>query len=398
MSNNNQTLTCNFCGKGREEVSKLVVANDAGICNECISLCSGILRQETNDNIRASKRHEKSLDPIKIKEYLDCYVIGQDKAKEYVAVAVTNHYKRIFFNTDIEVEKSNLLIQGPTGVGKTLIAKMIAKYLDVPFVVADATTLTEAGYVGDDVEVLIERLLAAADYDVELCERGIIFVDEIDKIGRKSESASITRDVSGEGVQQALLKLVEGTKCTVKVGEGKRADEFEIDTSKILFIAGGAFVGLEQIVERRTKGSAIGFSSATPSSNTDVSVLPMDIVQYGMIPEFVGRFPCIAQMSELSIDDLKRVLTEPKNNLIAQMSFYFQTDGIEIEFLPEAVDAIAELAYNMHVGARGLRTILEKALVPYMYSLRKLNRQGIKKIIIDASSVKYQTDPKFITE
>lgn len=399
MSDNTvQTLHCNFCGKGRNEVEKLIVANNAGICNECITLCSSILTKETNDKIRSDKKLSKTLDPVKIKQHLDEYVIGQDDAKMALAVGVVNHYKRVFLNTDLELEKSNILIHGPTGSGKTLLAKTIAKYLNVPFVIADATTLTEAGYVGEDVESVIGRLLSEADNDIERCEQGIVFIDEVDKITRKSESATLTRDVSGEGVQQALLKLVEGTKCRVSVSGGKKhpsLDQVEIDTSKILFIAGGAFVGLDKIVERRNKGTSIGFVSNDNKIN-NLQTESDDFVKFGMIPEFCGRFPIAVAIDELTVEDLVKVLLEPKNNLIAQMQFYFEVDNVELEFSPESIVSIAELAYNTKLGARGLKTILERVLMPYMYNIMELKEQGVSKIQITEDVIELNTTPNFV--
>lgn len=392
--NANQTLTplvhCNFCGKSRNEVEKLIVANDAGICNECITLCSSILIKETNDTIRKDKKVTKALDPMKIKAYLDQYIIGQDAAKVAISVGVVNHYKRVFFESPVELEKSNILIFGPTGSGKTLLAKTIAKYLNVPFVVADATTLTEAGYVGDDVESIISTLLSAADNDVERCEQGIVFLDEVDKISRKSESASISRDVSGEGVQQALLKLVEGTKCKVSVGGSKKhpaMDQVEVDTSKILFIAGGAFADLARIAERRQKGTGIGF--ATNNTKVDKEhYIPDDFIKFGMIPEFTGRFPISVAIDALGVDDFVRILKEPANNLLAQMKFYFESDGVELAFTEEAILATAQLAHEQGTGARGLKSILERALMPFMYALSDYKRQGIARIDITEQIIK----------
>ena len=398
MSENTLTIHCNFCGKSRNEVTKLIIANDAGICDECISLCSNILNKENNEQIRKDKKINRALDPIKIKQHLDQYVIGQDGAKIAISVGVVNHYKRIFFESSVELEKSNILLFGPTGSGQTLLAKTIARYLNVPFVIADATTLTEAGYVGDDVESIISGLLAAADNDVERCEQGIIFLDEVDKISRKSESASITRDVSGEGVQQALLKLVEGTRCRISINGSKKhpaLDQIEIDTSKILFIAGGAFSGLDAIVERRQRGTSIGFATS-PTVIDHADVIPEDFVKFGMIPEFTGRFPIAVGVDRLSQTDFVKILTEPKNNLLAQMRFYFESDEVELIFTPEAIDAVAELAYNQQIGARGLKTILERTLMPYMYTLSEVKRQGFKKIEITDKVVKYNDPPNFI--
>lgn len=388
-----QFVKCNFCGKGRSEVGKLIVANDAGICNECIDLCVGILDQDKIDKIKQDKKINKVLDPQKIKSYLDQFIVGQDAAKMTLSVAVTNHYKRVFFKPKLDVEKSNVLLFGPSGSGKTLLAKIIARYLNVPFVIADATTLTEAGYVGEDVESVIGRLLAEAEYDVERCEQGIVFLDEVDKITRKSESSTVTRDVSGEGVQQALLKLVEGTKCRVSVNGGKKhpnLDQIEVDTSKILFIAGGAFVDLDRIIEARQKGTGIGFSSQLKSTEVDrTQVVPEDFVKFGMIPEFTGRFPITVHTNELDKDSLVKILVGTKNGLIKQMQFYFDSDLVKLEFTDEAVDAIAEQALDMGVGARGLKGILEKTLMPYMYTLVELRNQGVIKITITENSVKY---------
>ena len=319
MPNNVTPMECNFCGKGRAEVEKLIVANDAGICNECIDLCSSILDKERLDRIKSDRKIKFALDPVRIKQYLDTYIIGQEATKRAVAVAVVNHYKRVFFKPKIEIDKSNLLIHGPTGSGKTLIARTIARYLNVPFVIADATTLTQAGYVGEDVESVIGRLLSEADNDIERCEQGIVFIDEIDKIGRKSETATIHRDVGGEGVQQALLKLVEGTRCKVSVNGNKKhpsLETVEIDTSNILFVAGGAFDGLDKIVERRSRHSAIGFTNSRDQPDLGARIIPQDFVKFGMIPEFVGRFPVMVGVEALTLEDMARVLLEPKNSLI----------------------------------------------------------------------------------
>ena len=398
MANNTvQFVKSNFCGKDRAEVEKLIVANDAGICNECIELCTGILDKERIDKIKQDKKVNKILDPVKIKQYLDQFVVGQDQAKMTLAVGVTNHYKRVFFKPKVEVEKSNVLLFGPTGSGKTLLVKIIARYLNVPFVIADATTLTEAGYVGEDVESVITRLLAEAEYDVERCEQGIVFLDEIDKIGRKSESASLTRDVNGEGVQQALLKLVEGTKC--KVPGHKKLEDVEVDTSKILFIAGGAFVDLDKIIANRQSGTGMGFGAAVEQAEPDrTQVSPEDFVKFGMIPEFTGRFPVTVYTEALDQAALIRILTGTKNSLIKQMQFYFESDNVDLEFTEGAVEAIAEKALAMDVGARGLRAILEKILMPYMFALGELKKQKVKKITITEKTVKYNDPALFDNE
>lgn len=397
MANTVQFVKCDFCGKDRAEVEKLIVANDAGICNECIDLCVGILDKERIDKIKQDKKITKILDPIKIKQYLDQFVVGQEQAKITLSVGVTNHYKRVFFKPKVEVEKSNILLFGPTGSGKTLLVKIIARYLNVPFVVADATTLTEAGYVGEDVESVISRLLAEADYDVDRCQQGIVFLDEIDKIGRKSESASLTRDVNGEGVQQALLKLVEGTKC--QISGPKKLETVEIDTSKILFIAGGAFVDLDKIIANRQNGTGVGFGALVDQAPPDrAQVSPEDFVKYGMIPEFTGRFPVTVHTEELDQAGLIRILTGTKNSLIKQMQFYFDSDDVGLEFTEDAIEAIADKALEMKVGARGLRAILEKILMPYMFALGELKEQKVKKIVINADSVKYNTPAIFENE
>jgi ATP-dependent Clp protease ATP-binding subunit ClpX len=391
-----QPVYCNFCNKNRTEVKKLIVANDAGICDECIELCASIISKEKNEELKKEKKLNGVLDPVKVKRYLDTHIVGQDNAKITLSVAIVNHYKRIYFKPNNEIEKSNILIFGPTGSGKTLLAKKIANYLKVPFVIADATTLTEAGYVGEDVESMIGRLLAEADYDVERCEQGIVFIDEVDKIARKSESPSV-RDVSGEGVQQALLKLVEGTKCQVKIGSNRKNvanDSVEIDTSNILFIAAGAFGDIDRIIDRRiNNNNSIGFTANSKNSQVDRTKFSTeDFIKFGMIPEFTGRFPIITHVDELDLDSLVRILLEPKNNLIKQMQFYFDIDNIELTFTDGAVLAIAEEANKMKSGARGLKGILESLLQPYLFNIESYKKSNKKKIEVTEQIVKEKFD------
>lgn len=399
MSTKNiQHVLCNFCGKSRSEVDKLIVANDAGICNECIEFCADLLTRERIKNLHADKKISRALDPVKIKNYLDEFIIGQTGAKKAMAVAVVNHYKRIYFQPELELEKSNLLIYGPTGVGKTLIARTVAQYLNVPFVIADATTLTQAGYVGDDVESVIARLFSAADYDIDRCQQGIVFIDEIDKISRKNESSNLHRDVGGEGVQQALLKLVEGTTCTISVNSGKKhmnLDTVEIDTRNILFVTGGAFDGLDKVVTTRIKGNNIGFTSSAKVEQ-DNQVLAEDFITYGMIPEFIGRFPVTVAVEKLELEDLTRILIEPKNSLLQQMQWYFEVDDVALEFEDQAIIAIAQQALERGIGARGLKTILERCLMNTMYSLNDLKSQGISKVKITESVVLHNQQPELI--
>ena len=390
------TLHCSFCGKYKNLVKKLIVGESSAICNNCIDLCTDLLKSETleNETIASEKL---PLYPDDIKSFLDKYIIGQDHAKKILSVAVSNHYKRINNKDDnIVLQKSNVLIVGPTGSGKTLLAKTVAKYLDVPFVIADATSLTEAGYVGDDVESMISRLLAAADGDVERAQRGIIFIDEIDKIARRSESASITRDVSGEGVQQALLKLVEGTICRISQA-GKRKhpgqDMIEIDTTNILFIAGGAYVGLNDIISKRLEGNSIGFSSKMKSSvKIDYleKITPDDLTKFGMIPEFTGRFTSIVSISELNKNQLISILTTVKNNYIKQYEYLLGIDDITLTFTSEAIEQISENCLKLKTGARGLHSEVERVLLPIMYDSKLFIGQ---KVVITKQHV---DDPESI--
>lgn len=376
-------ISCNFCGKSRREVDRLIVAVDVAICNECVDLCSSIISKERGNKVIREQGLARFFDPVRIKNYLDLHVIGQTQAKIVLSVAVANHYKRVFHQPHFEVEKSNVLIYGPSGTGKTLLARSVAKYIDVPFVVADATTLTESGYVGDDVESLISRLYANSGFDLEKTQRGIVFIDEIDKISRKSESNTLTRDVSGEGVQQALLKLVEGTTCKVTLRPGETVD---VDTRNILFVAGGAFVGLDKIVEQRLGKHSMGFvaGDGTPQTKT---VTPQDLTRFGMIPEFTGRFPVWAATQALDVGDLRSILTDTENSLVRQMQFYFETDDVHLTFEQEALDAIAQRALNLGTGARGLRSILEEILLPYFFAMQSLRQERVAEVVITAESV-----------
>lgn len=382
---------CSFCNKHRDAVAKLIVGDSVGICNECVDFCNTLLNEpvaKPTDSIEPA-----SLDPKKLKEYLDQYVIGQDQAKIMLSVAIVNHYKRInCADPLIMLNKANILMLGPTGSGKTLLAKTVARYLDVPFAIADATSLTEAGYVGDDVESCINRLLTAADGDVEKTQKGIVFIDEIDKIARKSESASITRDVSGEGVQQALLKLVEGTICTVPVNAGRKhpkGEMVDIDTSNILFIAGGAFVGIDNIIKNRVTGTSIGFSAGVEpvSVHDQKDVVPEDMIRYGMIPEFVGRFPNWVNLDFLDKTALINIMTTIKNNVIEQYQWLFGQDQIALTFTAEAIDAVAEKTLQNRTGARGLVSELERVLMPHMYHMVDYRNRGMKTLIIDQNLV-----------
>jgi ATP-dependent Clp protease ATP-binding subunit ClpX len=387
----NKINYCSFCNAHKDAVKKLVVGGNVAICSDCVELCQDLIVDENLDN---TPEADPEYDPESIKEFLDQHVIGQEDAKMVLSVAIANHYKRINNPPkDLEIQKGNVLIVGPTGSGKTLLAKTAAKYLKVPFVVADATSLTEAGYVGDDVESMINMLVNAANGDKALAERGIIFVDEIDKIARKGESTSITRDVSGEGVQQALLKLVEGTVCRINAQGGRKhpGNEMnEIDTKNILFIAGGAFVGLKDVIGNRMNGTGIGFTSGVKDSKIegDLSkVTPDDLTKYGMIPEFIGRFTTTVSIGELTKEQLIHILTDVKNNYISQYKYLLKLDDIELTFTEEALEQIAENCLKLKTGARGLHTEIERVLMPHMYNTRTYRQNKIKLLNINKEQV-----------